>query len=274
MPLIGLTCPKDSMNRTPAVCMACHGCMSKPLLKAIIGEYREVKKERWSVTEILDPPQLVYLRRNRDYYCNPYSLVWAVFGSAVHNILQHHGDGSTEENPTQYEVEKKFEAPVCGITLVGKVDLWDKEEKALWDYKTIKEYSVLLMKKGVWDNKYKDQMNIYKVYGFPTAEKLMLECIVKDHRADSECNPVEDIEVPIENVAQVIIQTNDLLRKHLDTQETGIFTPCTDEERWINKNPRSKNYMIPLRCRDYCAVSSICPQHQGERYETRENKYY
>ncbi len=267
--LKGFICPRKWQSTglngvEPKFCLTqcSKTCMSRPLLRAIIGQNRESKPDIWHVTEILDPPQPVYLRRNRDYYASPYSFVWAIFGSAVHNILERHGDNSTDEMPTNYVVEKKFEVPILDVTLTGRIDLYDSGEKIIWDYKTIKEYSVKLMKQGVWDNKYKDQLNIYRAYGFPEADKLMLECIIKDWGVASEFKPVEDIEVPIIEVEKVKIMAEQLLQEHLDAQ-IGAYRNCTDAERWINNNPKSRNYKIPIRCRDFCPVSTICEQYNA-----------
>jgi hypothetical protein len=164
------------------------------------------------------------------------------------------------------DVENKFEAEVAGATLVGKIDLYNRAEKVLTDFKTAKVYSVKMMKQGKWeDNSYMWQLNIYKAFGFPKAEKLQLECLVKDWSPTSlikdKVAPIEVIEVPLIVIGNVKSITENMIRTHLRVEEDPTtMRDCLDEELWYPMSPRNPNYGIPLRCKDYCEVSAVCPQ--------------
>lgn len=261
----GFACPRGQGNVPIEYCLnACaNRCLSIPMLVALYGEKREITPKRYSVTEILDPPQIVYLARNYPYWCSPLSMVWMLFGSAIHTIMEEGHNKAVELGLTdRFLCEQKFEAEIDGCILSGRYDLYDKVDKTLWDFKSIKQYAVEKLLSGDFaDSKYGDQFNMYRTFGCPEAEHIKMEAIVKDWSQQAKMNPVEDIEFPLVDNLTVMHQAAFLLKTHVEAQEEGQWRPCVDEELWIPQSPRSKNYGIPVRCRDYCKVSSICPQY-------------
>ena len=270
--LIGFKCPADGSEKPFEYCIATcpKRCMSFPLLMALANGSRDVDPAEYHVTEILNPPQVVYYSRNFTYFSHPFSLIWAVFGSAFHALIESQHEFIHALESEDFVVEKNFKADLGFAVLSGTADLYDKKTKTLWDYKTIKSYAVKLLLQGDFSgNKYKDQMNIYRAYGFPEAEHLMIEAVVKDWSAavqdKDRIRPVEDIAIPIEPLAYTIQHAVALTQEHVNAQVSGKPRECTEDERWINKNPKSKNCGVPLRCRDYCPVSEFCPQFHGGR---------
>lgn len=61
--------------------------------------------------------------------------VWALFGTAVHKLLE-------EANPTAF-TEESFSSKVGGETVTGRVDLYDMANKTLTDYKTASVWKVI-----------------------------------------------------------------------------------------------------------------------------------
>jgi hypothetical protein len=237
--------------------------MSIPFLTHLIDSQREVEEGVYHVTEILNPPQVVYLSRNMNNFADPYSMVWAMLGTGVHGILA----GVGEKLGDRYEIEKNFIVDFGYAKLSGTTDLWDKDEKVLWDYKTIKSYAVKKLLAGDWSgSKYADQLNIYAAYGYPEAKRLVIEAVVKDWSPSIQLKdgirPIEDINVPMHPQGCTEMMVQALLQEHVRVQKEGGPRPCTDEEIWITTNPRSPNCGIPLRCRDYCPASSVCLQYQ------------
>ena len=272
--LVGFVCPADGSNKPFEHCISScpKRCMSFPLLMALANGSREVQPGVYHVTEILNPPQVVYYSRNFPYYSHPFSLIWAVFGSAFHALIESQHEFIRTLESEDYDVEKNFKADLGFATLSGTADLYDRKSKTLWDFKTIKSYAVKMMLQGDFSgNKYKDQMNIYRAYGFPEAEHLKIEAVVKDWSAAVQDKdrilPVEDIDVPIDLVSNTVAMTVARTQEHVTAQETGAPRLCTDEERWINTNPRSKNCGVALRCRDYCPVSAYCMQNKMDAHE-------
>jgi len=239
-------------------------CMSQPLLLSLISDRTEVS-DVFHVTELATPEQIVYLKRTNDYFVHPFNLIWAVLGSAVHTIIEGQRDKVSIE---RYVIENPFVVDFGYAKVRGRADIYDKESFILYDYKTMKGYKAKRLLAGEWkDEPYMWQMNFYKKLAFPEAKVLMIEAIIKDwSRAmqDSDnLHPVERIEVPILSEAKVEAQLQEWLHKHV-TNLSGDTKPikCKQSDVWYNTNPRSKNCGVPLRCRDYCEVNSMCQQYR------------
>lgn len=68
--------------------------------------------------------------------------VWALFGTAVHKLLE-------EANPTDF-TEESFSSKVGGKTVTGRVDLYDMADKTLTDYKTASVWKVIFKDYEDW----------------------------------------------------------------------------------------------------------------------------
>lgn len=267
--LCGFLCPYSDTEMSFNHCFnECETpCMSYPILSALAGKSREVIPGRYSVTEILNPPQQVYLQRNNPYYAPPEDLIWMTFGTAWHMVVEKEIPRLEERGFKDVFIsEQKFEVPVGNGTLVGKIDLYDKDRDILSDYKTMKVYSAKKLKQGEWsDSTYHWQLNMYRVYGFPETQQMLLDCIIKDWswqaQARDEIHATEQIDVPFLDDEVVRKKAELHINIHIANQlDPSKIAPCTD--LWIPKSPRSPNYGKPLRCMHYCNVSRLCPQYQ------------
>lgn len=265
--LQGLICPRSGANVPFDSCFGtCKSpCMSRPLLLALSGSERIVEPDTYHVTEILDPPQKVYYTRNRPYYINPMNQVFALLGSAVHNVV---ADQHQYLVGTGYRVEESFTAKVGDYILSGRFDLFDTDAKVLWDYKTMKCYPVRALMAGDFaSSKHAEQLNIYNVYAGLNAKRLMIEAIVKDHNYEAELRdgitPVVDIEVPIFNEKVVVDRVESLIGLHAKCQKNPELIPeCPPEDLWFPKSPKNKRWGTPLRCQEYCNAKDSCPQYK------------
>ena len=68
--------------------------------------------------------------------------VWAIFGTAVHKLLE-------EKNPNAF-TEEHFEFQTGGKTVTGQVDLYDMEEKTITDYKTASVWKIIYKSFDDW----------------------------------------------------------------------------------------------------------------------------
>jgi hypothetical protein len=262
--LYGFMCPKNGADVDFDQCINACGarCMSLPMIMAMSATSRKPEDGVYHVTEILNPPQIVHLSRTTKYYSHPSSLVWMLFGTGFHTVMEK-GHGLIPEG--KFIAEKNFKAEVGGVILSGTPDLYDIEAKTLYDYKTIKTYAVKMMKQGNFDgNKYKDQLNIYRAYAHPEAENLVIEAVVKDWTVDSELrdgiSQIEDIPVPVSPVDEVKEMVLNKVVVHEMVRKGGRCPECSMEDQWVNMNPKSKNYGVPIRCRDFCPVNRVCEQ--------------
>jgi hypothetical protein len=282
MPLNGFKCNVSGKN---VKFLHCHNqcqnrCEPLPFLLAHASEGR-VEKNRFSVTEIHNPAQVVFLKRNYDYYASPESFAWMMFGTAVHGLIESQKDKLKELGlEDDYLIERQasfthnFDIGGEIITLSGRAYLFDKTDETLYDFKTRKFYYDILnecvegkpiREEILW------QLNIYNVYGKFRAKHLKVKSFVKDHNRKIEKQygipPIVTQDVPMLPECEVWAHTEEILTEHVETQRAGVARPCTAEERWYN--PRNKEY---VRCVDYCPVSDICPQWQEEQHEKIQSK--
>jgi len=239
--------------------------MTLPAILAMAASNRGVEENVFHVTEILNPPQVVYLSRKTQYFAPPHSLVNSLLGTGFHSVMEKGHSMLTGGMADRFESEQPFSIEIAGCILTGRPDLYDRATKTLIDYKTIKLYAVKLLKEGHFDDsKYKDQINIYRTFKYPEAEHLILEVVSKDWmeynwKADG-IYQIEDIEVPMEPMTEMRAMVECKILEHKQALETGRYRQCTDDERWLNRNPRSKNYGKYTRCMGFCSVSKNCEQ--------------
>lgn len=101
------------------------------------GTEKHSKEGCVSVTELLrGTKQIILSDRHWDEMSEDVSdRMWALFGTAVHKLLE-------EKNPDAF-TEERFEAKVGSKTVTGQVDLYDLKEKTITDYKTASVWKVI-----------------------------------------------------------------------------------------------------------------------------------
>lgn len=106
--------------------------LPKPLVDACSQEYT-YRPKRYSVTTILNEPKKVLLtrRHNDEIEQDASDMIWLIFGTAVHNLLENAQEGSTELKEASIEYLTKN-----GYTMSGRFDLYDMESGLVTDYKT------------------------------------------------------------------------------------------------------------------------------------------
>lgn len=106
-----------------------------------------------SVTQLINSPKIVALtaRHQEDLEEDVADMVWSIFGSAVHSILEHGKDDN-------HIVEQRLHAQVDGWNISGAVDLQidGKDGTQIRDYKTTSAWAVM-NEKIEWEQ----QLNIY-----------------------------------------------------------------------------------------------------------------
>lgn len=119
--------------------------LPKPFIDAVTNDYSYTDK-RYSVTSILKGTREAILQRRHDAEITEdvADRVWAIFGTAVHGILE-----QAEESATQIKESKLVVDLPNGYQLSGIFDLYDDATGTVTDYKTA---SVWKVKFGCWDN--------------------------------------------------------------------------------------------------------------------------
>ena len=251
-----------------------------------------------SCTELLNSPRIVQLKRKHwdDVEQDASEMVWQLFGSAIHHILEH-GKG---EN---HIIEERLFAEFSGWVLSGAIDLQTVTPSGIEisDYKTTSAWAVM-NEKADWTY----QLNIYahlveRVKKIPVTG-LSIVAIIRDwsaREAKKETYPQAPIvTIPIQlwspEEREAFIQAR--LTAHSSAMfeaETGGDLPnCTPDEMWEKpavwavkkeggvraKSLHSSKEEAELacakghtvehrpgertRCMRFCQVSKFCGQYQ------------
>jgi hypothetical protein len=195
-------------------------------------------KANLSVTELMSSPRIVQLKRKHweELTEDASDMVWSLFGTAIHNILEHGKD-------EHHIVEERVFIQVDGFTISGAIDLQEVYEDGtvLSDYKTTSAYSVVNQKID-WEY----QLNCYayllhKAKGV-TIKKLQIVAIVRDWaRRDTVREgypkaPIVVIDIPLWPVER----QEAYIKQRIHLQESAFFdievgsdiAECTPEEMW------------------------------------------
>jgi hypothetical protein len=251
-----------------------------------------------SCTELLNSPRIVQLKRKHwdDVEQDASEMVWQLFGSAIHQILEH-GKGE------KHIIEERLFAEFSGWVLSGAIDLQTVTPDGIEisDYKTTSAWAVM-NEKADWTY----QLNIYAhlvetVKKIPVT-KLSIVAIIRDwsaREAKKENYPQAPIvTIPIQlwspEERESFIQAR--LTAHssamFEAETDGALPECTPEETWekpavwaVKKEGGvrakslhsskeeaelacSKGYVIEhrpgerIRCKSYCQVAKFCSQYQ------------
>lgn len=256
-------------------------------------------KANLSVTELIDSPRVVNLKHRHwdDIETDASEMVWSLFGSAVHGILEH-GKGDN------HIVEERLNVIFEGWHLSGAIDLQEVEEDGIY----IKDYKVT----GAWSvrNEKQDwhrQLNVYAwlvetAKGTPV-KGLQIVAIIRDWSAreasikpDYPQAPIVLIDIPLWSQDQRTAYIEERLDKHaaayFESDSGGDMDNCSSDEMWekpesfavkkvggvraksVHKTREEAQAALPekgyeiehrpgerTRCANYCSVSQFCTQY-------------
>lgn len=254
-----------------------------------------------SVTQLINSPKIVALtsKFQDELEEDVADMVWSIFGSAVHAVLEHGKD-------PHHVIEERIHAEVDGWRISGAVDLQIKNDDgtiSIRDYKTTSAWAVM-NEKIEWEQ----QLNIYaylveKAKAVPVLD-LGIVAIIRDWSRRDAANregypeaPIKELPIklwPMEEREQFV---KSRIAAHSACEfaiETGEKLPkCTPEEMWekptiyaVRKkgNVRAKSlheseaeanaaaeklgkdYEVEVRpgervrCASFCPVNAYCAQ--------------
>jgi hypothetical protein len=259
-------------------------------------------KAHISATEIINSPRIVQLKKKHweDIEQDASEMVWSLFGSAVHNILEH---GKDDHHIVEERLHLEFE----GWKISGAIDLQEVEPNGtitVSDYKVTGAWAVM-NEKDDWHR----QLNIY-AWMVETIKKVpvvkaQIVAIIRDWSARDAAtrenyppSPVAVIDIPVWSLAEREAYINKRLDMHNQAYfatETGGDLPfCDESDMWekptlyavkkdggvraksVHKTKEDaeqalqnlKGYVLEIRegertrCKSYCPVSSFCSQYK------------
>jgi hypothetical protein len=200
-------------------------------------------KAHISATEIINSPRIVQLKKKYwdEIEQDASEMVWSLFGSAVHNILEH---GKGENHVVEERLHLEFE----GWRISGAIDLQEVEPNGtitISDYKVTGAWAVM-NEKDDWHR----QLNIYawmveKVKKVPVG-KLQIIAIIRDWSArDAQTkenypnSPVATIDIPLWSFEEREAFMTKRIYEHgtalFEMETDGDLPDCTAEEMWEKK---------------------------------------
>ena len=253
-----------------------------------------------SVTQLINSPKIVALsaKFQDELEEDVADMVWSLFGSAVHKVLEHGKDPN-------HVIEERIHAEVDGYRISGAVDLQIKHDGgiSIRDYKTTSAWAVM-NEKIEWEQ----QLNIYaylveKIKAVPVLD-LGIVAIIRDWSRRDAANregypeaPIKELPIKLWSMEEREQFVKSRVAAHSACEfamEVGETLPkCTPEEMWekatiyaVRKkgNVRAKSlheseeeanaaaeklgkdYEVEVRpgertrCANFCPVNAYCAQ--------------
>jgi hypothetical protein len=143
---------------------------------SLVHDISAADPKRIGVTTLINPPRMrVLTARHWDELEEDVSdHIWRISGTAMHWVLE------KMEHPDRL-VEKKIEEEIDGVTLVGKLDLYEKPIESIEDWKQTSIWSIKIEEKEEWTA----QLNCYAYFleraGYPVRQ-ANINAIIRDWR--------------------------------------------------------------------------------------------
>ncbi len=299
-PAIGFICPTDEVKILLTDCRkACRlgkRCMTRASLRSILPDKPRTWQGRVGVTQCLGGTRSAYLQFTEDFYINPYSRVFSMWGSAAHAGLEASGDSH------ESVLERYFRLRGIG----GIIDCYELEAEVgtLTDYKFVGSFAVakglglvrggkipdpsgaLYKKSGSWGKagtpkmvvqfvldpdaidmwEWKMQLNLYRIMLWEEGLKvdvMQVQAGVRDGNSLSAHNrglhlPMYLITIPRLDDKYVLTYFEGKRDALIHAMEHGeLPPPCNHHETWDGR-----------KCEDYCDVWQHC--NIGQRRHVRE----
>lgn len=268
-----------------------------PLVRAVERDDYSKGDADFSVTEIINPPQISGLmRKHRDEIEEDASdRIWALLGKAVHYIIEM----AARDMGHQVQSERRLNMNVGNHSVSGQLDLL--EDNKLWDFKVTSAWTILF---GSRIDEWTQQVNMYVQLARHHDIEVESAEVVAILRDWSKTQAVRSSDYPQVNVARFPISiwpdeyTLDFMQSRVDLHAKaadGQWPRCTDDERWHQPDKwavmkRGRKTAVKLhdieynalkhamnqggahyvehrpgkdsRCEDYCPVSKFCSQFQ------------
>ncbi len=209
-------------------------------VESLVYDPRESDPNRISITSLINNPlpKLLSTKHWAELEEDVSEHIWRIFGSAAHYVLAQ--IDKDKEKSKNHLIEQKITEVVDGITVVGKLDLYDAKTTAVEDYKFTSIWSVKFGKHEEWEKQLNPYAWLLRKAGFEV-NKLQINAVLKDWRK-SEGLKYEDYPPIPFKVIPVKLWTFEEQQKFVEERvavyKKALATPlnelvvCSPEERW------------------------------------------
>ena len=262
--------------------------MPDTILNVIARPQYSKGKSNMSVTELLNSPRIVQLKRKHweDLTEDAADMVWSIFGTAIHNILEH-GKGDS------HIVEERIHIELDGMRISGAIDLQEIEEDGIVvsDYKTTSAWAVMNEKQD-WHNQLNSYAYLVEAAKKAPVKKLQIIAIVRDwSRRDAATRegypkaPIVVIDIPLWSFEEREAYIRSRISLHGDAffemETDGQMPNCTSDEMWEKQtlyalkkdgNVRAKSVHETREAADTALAGATEKAKKGEKFliEVRE----
>jgi hypothetical protein len=262
----------------------------------------ECEQNEYRVTSLLKGTRETILeRRYQDKIEQDVSdMVWLLFGTAVHSVLEHHEIGENEVK------EHRIKVPVGNYILSGQFDLYNAETKTITDYKTCSVWKIIYGDLQDWRRQLLIYAYMLKANG-NEANTGEVVALMKDHSKSQAKRKADYPQLPVKKITFEFDEQDFAdIEKWLDAKFTeiakaellpdGDLPLCTPEERFnsgdkfaVMKNGRKRAMRVldsheeamewkennggdlievrpgdDKKCEDYCSVCEFCNYYREQ----------
>lgn len=139
--------------------------LPEPFMQALGHDDYHPGEGDYTTTELIRPVRIsVYKKRYEDQMEEDISeRVWAFAGQTKHIVLERIG----KSNPERYVTEKRFYATMPGgKTIGGRIDLYDRETKILYDWKENSVWKFIIGDTKEWEEQGNVNLYLMRANGF------------------------------------------------------------------------------------------------------------
>jgi hypothetical protein len=248
-----------------------------------IDEYERGDAD-FTTTQLTRPPRIVsYTRKYWDQMEEDISdRVWAFAGQVKHIVLERIAKAS----PERYMVEHRFEITMQGgVKVSGKIDLYDRETRILYDWKESSVWKFIMGDTLEWEQQGNVNLFLMRMNDIHP-EKLINVTWLKDwkkrlarttRRKDYPQCAINVVELPKWNVGRAQDYILERIRQHQGAIENPPV--CTKEERW----QRDATFAVMRKGRKGAIAGGLCDnedkaqamvRHYNDHRRPGEKVYY
>jgi len=211
--------------------------LPEPFVAAVSSDDYVRGDAEFTSTELIRPSRiLVYSRRHdADIVEDVSDRVWAFQGQTKHVVLER----IARADPARYFVEERFTTTVPGVNsrISGQIDLFDKKDGTLYDWKETSVWKFLLGDTKEWEQQANINLYLMRVNDIDV-RRLVNVAILKDWKARKARFTKEDypkcavhvMPLPMWSVGQAQSYITQRILKHRAEAENPPV--CNKEERW------------------------------------------
>jgi hypothetical protein len=224
--------------------------MPQPFVDFAINDKYSKGKADISVTSLIDSPKIRLMKEKHDHEIevDAVDMVWALFGTAVHSVLESSNTYPRIGHPSEKNInEERLYSTISGWVLSGAVDRQEikDDEITIVDYKVTSVWSVIYGKPE-WENQlncYAYLVNDKNAFNKNKVTNLKICAILRDwNRRDAERKedypkaPIVFVDIPLwdhEKASKYIIERMALHQEaQILSDVHGDMGLCSDNDMW------------------------------------------